>query len=244
MDGTTDPNGMKDLVQRVGPAIRAVVVSDTVTVSDAAVVHITGEAKVVTEYAVLSAQGTVGPPPPPLLEYPELLLQAEIVVAGDATAEGQLVRDVSIFWFEIVKQLQRDPQFLFKVEPRRLEELVAGAYERNGYPEVILTPRSGDRGRDVIASRPGVGAIRIVDQVKRYAPGHRVTADEVRSIFGVFAADLNVSKGVVTTTSTFAPGILTQSGLGVYVPYRLELKDGPQLLQWLISLLPEAGHPL
>jgi restriction system protein len=105
---------------------------------------------------------------------------------------------------------------------------------------VVLTPRSGDRGRDVIASKPGFGAIRIVDQVKRYGPRYRVSADDVRSMFGVFAADLNVSKGVITTTATFAPGVLTQSGLGIYVPYRLELKDGRQLVEWLISLLPGA----
>jgi restriction system protein len=230
----TAENGMAKLV-RVVPR------TDTVVVTETVVVTVTGEANLVAQPAELSAQGTVGPPPPPHLEYPELLLQAEIVVTGDKTAEGRLIRDVSIFWFEIVRLLQRDSHFLFNLSPQRLEELVAGAYERAGYPEVILTPRSGDRGRDVIASKPGVGAIRIVDQVKRYAPGHRVTAEQVRSVFGVFAADLNVSKGVITTTSSFAPGALTQSRLDVYVPYRLELKDGPQLTQWLISLLPKPG---
>jgi restriction system protein len=230
----TGENGMAKLV-------RAVPITDAVVVSETLIVTVTGQANLVSQPVELSAQGTVGPPAPPALEYPELLLQAEIVVTGDKTAEGQLIRDVSIFWFEIVRQLQRDPQFLFKIDWRRLEELVAGAYEQAGYPNVTLTPRSGDRGRDVIASKPGFGAIRIVDQVKRYAPRHRVTADEVRSMFGVFAGDPNVSKGVITTTSTFAPGALTKSHLDVFVPNRLELKDGPQLIQWLTSLLSKPG---
>jgi restriction system protein len=237
----TAENGMAKLVQVV-PLPRTVVATSSMPIAvDTLAATITGQANMVLESAVLSAQGTVEPPPPPPLEYPELLLKAEIVVTGDKTAEGKLISDVSIFWFDIVKQLQRDPQFLFKVDWRRLEELIAGAYKQAGYPDVTLTPRSGDRGRDVIASKPGFGAIRIVDQVKRYAPRHRVTANEVRSIFGVFAADLNVSKGVITTTATFAPGALTKSGLDKYVPYRLELKDGPQLVQWLISLLPKPG---
>ncbi len=37
-----------------------------------------------------------------------------------------------------------------------LEKRIAGAYERAGYPEVVLTPRSGDAGRDIIATKPGV----------------------------------------------------------------------------------------
>ncbi|MBI2360629.1 MAG: restriction endonuclease [Deltaproteobacteria bacterium] len=70
------------------------------------------------------------------------------------------------------------------IDWRKLEEIIAGAYEREGWPEVVLTPRSGDRGRNVIATKPGIGSIRIIDQVKAYAPDHPVTADEVRAVLG------------------------------------------------------------
>ena len=147
-----------------------------------------------------------------------------------------MVRGVSIPWFEIVKLLERDPQFMYTIPWRKLEEIFAGAYERAGYPEVVLTPRSGDRGRDVIATKPGVGSIRIVDQVKAYAPEYSVSADEVRSLLGVLEVERNVSKGVITTTSQFAPGIFKDVGLRAFMPHRLELKDGRQLAAWLISL--------
>jgi hypothetical protein len=42
--------------------------------------------------------------------------------------------------------------------------------------EVILTPRAADKGRDVIATRRGVGSIRFFDQVRRMA-GHLVPAN-------------------------------------------------------------------
>ena len=56
----------------------------------------------------------------------------------------------------------------------------------------------------------------------------------LRALLGVIERDRNVSKGVVTTTSTFAPGI--QNEMKGYLPYRLELRDGKQLREWLKSI--------
>jgi restriction system protein len=174
---------------------------------------------------------------PSVIQYPEILLQAAVVSLGSSIPEGHIVEAVAIPWFEILKQLEQDPDFLFKVPWRKLEEIVAGAYVRAGWPDVVLTPRSGDRGRDVIATRPGVCSVRIVDQVKAYKKGHLVTADEVRSMLGVLQVDPNVSKGLVTTTSLFAPGIEDDSGLRAFMPFRLELKNGDQLREWFATLL-------
>jgi restriction system protein len=168
-------------------------------------------------------------------QAPELLLQAGIINFGDKTQEGQLITGVSIYWYEILKWLADDPEFLYKIHWRKLEELIAGAYDRAGYSEVILTPRSGDRGRDIIATKPGIGSIRFFDQVKAYKRGRIVTAEEVRAMFGVIQLHQNISKGVITTSSRFAPGVFDEFK-GV-IPYRLELKDGPQLLSWLQELL-------
>lgn len=164
----------------------------------------------------------------------DVLIQTAAVRLGDQTADGQIISGVAVPWFEIISQLGADPDFLFKVPWRKLEEIVAGAYAREGW-QVILTPRSGDRGRDVIATRPGVCSIRIVDQIKAYKRGHVVTADEVRSMLGVLDVDRNVSKGIVTTTSRFAPGIEKDSGIEAFMPYRLELKDGEQVRQFLLE---------
>jgi hypothetical protein len=67
-----------------------------------------------------------------------------------------------------------------------------------------------------------------------------VTADEVRALFGVLTRDQNVSKGVVTTTATFAPRVCEE--WKAVMPYRLELKDGPMVTAWLMGL-NEARRP-
>ena len=101
---------------------------------------------------------------------------------------------------------------------------------------MILTPRSGDGGKDVIATKPGIGSVCFFDQVKAYTPGHVVTADEVRAMLGVLTAHPNVSKGIVTTTSDFAPGIEKEEALTQFMPYRLELKPRAALLKWLSAI--------
>jgi restriction system protein len=164
----------------------------------------------------------------------ELLIPAAIVVVGDKTTEGQLIEGVAISWFEILKECGRDPDFIHRLDWRRVEELIAGAYKREGWDEVILTPRSGDGGRDIIVTRRDFGSICFYDQVKAYKPGSKVPADDVRALVGVLTIHPNVSKAVITTTATFAPGVHDE--MKALIPYRLELKDGPKLREWLIGL--------
>lgn len=154
---------------------------------------------------------------------------------GDKTNEGRLVEGVGIAWDEIVQIVTRDLEEIYNIDPRKLEELIAGAYVREGY-EVELTPLSGDKGRDVVATRHGIGSIRIFDQVKRYRVSRPVTAEEVRALLGVINIAPNVSKGVITTTSTFAPTLLDDDDIRRQVPHRLELKPKDVLLPWLAGL--------
>src|SRR5215467_14325759 len=104
---------------------------------------------------------------PDPLPTPSILLQA-VIVPGERTPEGQLVEAVTVPWFEIIDLLNRDPALAFQLDPRKWEEMIAGAYDRAGYDEVTLTPRSGDGGRDVIAVKRGIGMVRVIDQVKAY----------------------------------------------------------------------------
>jgi len=70
------------------------------------------------------------PPPARIEPIPDLLIQATIVASGDKTAEGQLVEGVAIPWLEIIRELERNPNFLHEVNWRTFEELIAGAYKR------------------------------------------------------------------------------------------------------------------
>jgi len=101
---------------------------------------------------------------------------------------------------------------------------------------VILTPRSGDHGRDVIAVKQGLWTVRIIDQVKAYKPGHLVRANDVRALIGVLLSDQSATKGLVTTTSDFAPKIQDDPFIKPYIPYRLQLINGPELVKRLNEL--------
>jgi restriction system protein len=170
-----------------------------------------------------------------------IVLQAVVEQIGDAP-EGFLIRTLEPAWREISTALARDPGLLTSLGPRQWEELIAASYDKAGFDEVVLTPRSGDFGRDVIAIRRGWGSIRIIDQVKAFSPGHVVTANDVRALLGVLGSDRNATKGVVTTTSTFAPRIVHDPFIAPYIPYRLELVDGAALEDRLKRLCSDGDN--
>jgi restriction system protein len=171
-------------------------------------------------------------------EKPSVLLQA-VVTLGEKTADGHIIVGVAPAWAEIIRLMEEDPEILFKIDPRKLEEMIAGAYEKAGFDEVILTRRSGDHGRDVIASRKDWGQVRFIDQVKAYKPKHLVTAEEVRALGFVLTSDQNATKGFVTTTSDFAPKIAEDPFIKPHLPYRIELVNGVELARRLVELAKE-----
>jgi restriction system protein len=166
----------------------------------------------------------------------ELVIQSALFGFTGLDAQPHIIRSVGIPWAEIIRGLLQDPDFLHKIKPRRLEELIAEAYDREGYKNVILTPHSADGGRDVIVSAtlPEIGTVKIIDQVKRYAHRRKVTAYDVRALYGVLCNEKDVSKGIVTTTSDFAPGI--QEEYKDCFSSRIELKNGKKLRAWLQRL--------
>ncbi len=158
-----------------------------------------------------------------------------ILTFGENTDEGKLVEAVNIPWFEILDILAKDPGTAFSIPPDKWEEIIAGAYQRAGFDEVTLTPRSGDYGRDVIAVKKGLGTVRVIDQVKAYKKEHLVTANDVRALVGVLHGD-GASKGFLTTTSDFAPKLRSDPLIAPFMPSRLELINGENLLSRLLEL--------
>ena len=171
----------------------------------------------------------------------DLLLQT-VIIRGEKTSEGQIIQAVAIPWFDIVELLDRDPDVVFQIHYSKWEEIIAGAYHRAGFDEVILTPRSGDFGRDIIATKKGIGSIRVIDQVKAFNKGHLVTADHVRALMGVIAADKS-SKGFLTTTSDFAPKMRDDPLIKAFIPDKLELINGEALLKRLKELSKKFRSP-
>lgn len=166
---------------------------------------------------------------------PGLLLQAVVTFAGK-TDEGRLIESIAPAWLEIARLIKRDPSIIYQIDPIKWEEIIAGAYRQQGFDEVILTPRSGDFGRDIIAVKRGYFSVRVIDQVKAFNPDHRVSANDVRALLGVLLTDQNATKGIVTTTSDFAPGIYSDIHIVPHMPFRLELINGQELIKRLSAL--------
>lgn len=179
--------------------------------------------------------GLLGAGPLPLEALSKASLSLKTIIVGDRTAEGRLVEAVAIPWFEVIAIIAKDPNAVFEIPPEKWEEIIAGAYKRAGFEKVVITPRSGDYGRDVIATKWGIGSVRVIDQVKAYGPGNLVTADDVRALAGVLHCD-GASKGFLTTTSDFAPGLARDPLIIPLIPSRLELINGAALLKRLKEL--------
>jgi len=161
----------------------------------------------------------------------------ESIIATDRkTSEGVLIQATGAVWLEIAKRLGDDWSIALQIPPDKWEEIVAGAFKKFGYDEVTLTPRSADHGRDVIAVKSGVGSIRILGSVKAYKPGHLVTKEQVHALAGVVSLDPNASKGLLATTSDFAPRLMDDVRLKEATPHRIELMNGAQLQNWLREL--------
>jgi restriction system protein len=172
-------------------------------------------------------------------ELGSLVLQA-IVIRGSRVPDGSLIEVIAPPWFAIFDQLRRDPNFMFQIPPDKFEELIAGAYDLAGY-KTILTPRSGDLGRDVIATRSDGVTVRILDQAKRYGPGQVVGYDVIRAMLFVLDAD-HASKGFLTTTAAFPPNLMQDRLIAPRIGSRLELVPGNELVPRLEEL-SRAGYP-
>ena len=66
----------------------------------------------------------------------------------------------------------------------------------------------------------------------------RVTAEEVDALLGVVGRN-NASKGVITTTAEFAPGIAKEPEYSPLIPQKLELVEGTALVPRLLKLSSE-----
>jgi restriction system protein len=186
----------------------------------------------------IASTGVIEPPVQPTVT---LLLQT-VIVPGEKTSEGTIIQAVALPWFEIIEHLKGDWNTAYQLSPEKWEEMIAGAYKRAGFNPVTLTPRSGDHGRDVIAIKKGLGVGRVIDQVKRYKPPRLVDANDVRALMGVLHTD-GASKGFLTTTSDFAPGIRSDPLISPLIPSRLELINGDQLLRRLEELADRPPPP-
>lgn len=137
----------------------------------------------------------------------------------------------------LLSNILKNPSEVRNITPRQFEEFIAELLSELGFNNVILTPRSGDGGKDVIASHSVQGIpLTFYFECKKYAEGNKVQLDTMRSLLGTVAHDSRkVNKGILVTTSTFTKGckefILAES--------RVDGKDYDGVLGWVDELRKE-----
>jgi Restriction endonuclease len=167
----------------------------------------------------------------PVRPAPQIVLSSAVsLVEGRPVATGLEIIVLAYPWRDIQRRIEADPDFLYRgLTSRQLEEIVAGAYDARGF-KVTLTPPRNDGGRYVIAVEEAMG-ITIFDEVKCYGPDYKVGVDVLYKLHSVLELEGNVSKGFVSTTSSFTSGVYER--FGHLMPARLDLRNGDQLREFI-----------
>lgn len=159
----------------------------------------------------------------------EELLYEDILRPSVPDIEKRILVVAQEGWQPILRYLNRNPNALYELAPRRFEELIAELLSREGF-EVHLTPRTRDGGLDILAvQNSSVGRQLYVVECKRYARQRRIDVGLVRSLYGV-VEQRRVTAGVLVTTSYFSKDALK---FREAVEWRLALKDYDAVRDWI-----------
>lgn len=137
--------------------------------------------------------------------------------------------DIGVPLAELRNHLMRRADALYKVHPRRFEELVCSVFRDLGY-NARATAYSGDGGVDVILEESSGSSIGV--QVKRYAKSRRIEAEQIRSLVGALLVNGH-TQGIFVTTSSFRKGARAAAGKTARIGYPIELLDAERFLQAL-----------
>jgi hypothetical protein len=157
-------------------------------------------------------------------------------------AESQLVELVSP---EVMADLQRvefaplvlldralrDPDLMHSLEARDFEKFIAALVDQLGFEDVVLTPRSGDDGRDIVATLRVHGmSILCAFECKRYAKDRAVGPDIARALLGTITqSSTRAAKGILVTTSYFSPSVRRM----ILTEPSLDGRDFDGIVEWL-----------
>lgn len=128
----------------------------------------------------------------------------------------------------LITFLNSDPKYLYEMDPREFEELVADMLKKFGY-RVRLGPRGKDGGVDVFAELDGkIGPELTLVQCKRHRIDRKIQEPTVKQL-STDVDDRNATRGLLVTTSFFSK---TAENYINMKRYRLAGADYDQLLRW------------
>jgi hypothetical protein len=136
---------------------------------------------------------------------------------------------------DLILLLAMNPELLYKISPRKFEEIVAELLTDLGYV-TDLTKQTRDKGIDIIAIRKDTGLRleeRYLVQCKRNAPQNKVTFGIVHALLGAGVEEPNTGL-ILATTSTFTKPAFDLAEKET-IKWKLHLKDYNDIQEWLFK---------
>lgn len=152
---------------------------------------------------------------------------------------GNPISDISNIQIDVsevndwmLNELNKNPTDLYKLSPRKFEEVIAEILSRKGY-DVTLTAATRDGGKDIYAARKDdIGSFLYVVECKKYNPNHKVGVKVLRDLYGVISKE-NLTAGIIATTSFFTkPAKDFQQD----IKCKLALNDYDSISKWLYEV--------
>lgn len=148
--------------------------------------------------------------------------------------EKKIITDLCYGVSELISEVNKKPEILYSLPPRKFEELIAHIFSLHGF-SVQLTKQTRDGGRDIIAIRSDLGIrSKYIIECKRYAPNNPVTVELVRALYGVQMQE-GANKSVLATTSRFTPSAQDFATAKSTTEWSMDLKDFNDIRQWVSS---------
>jgi HJR/Mrr/RecB family endonuclease len=151
-----------------------------------------------------------------------------------------LVEVVQTINAELIRELQKKPELVYDLAPRRFEELIGEIFASFGW-DVQLTPETKDGGYDIFAISKDVSGMRTswIIECKRFRSDRKVGVDIARSLYAV-KGDLRVANAMIATTSSFTQGVHDYKTSR----YDFHLSDYEQLIEWMNQYRPNPNGQL
>jgi restriction system protein len=129
----------------------------------------------------------------------------------------------------LIEQLKKQPDAVFRLPPRKFEELLADLLKDKGW-EVELTPTTRDGGKDILAYlNTDFGKLLCLVEAKKYRHDRKIGVDLVRTLYGTMC-DHQANSAMLVTTSSFTPDA---HDFQKRHEYQLALRDYSHLVQWI-----------
>lgn len=130
---------------------------------------------------------------------------------------------------QLIAHLSRQPTDLYKLPPRKFEELIAELLKDMGW-EVHLTKQTRDGGRDILAFlNTDLGRFLCLVEAKRYSQERPVGVEIVRNLYGTLS-DEQANSALLVTTSHFSSDAKEFQSRHVY---QISLREYRDVVDWI-----------